>query len=217
MALESLYLPSELFRGISVPASGLTLDQLTGPLVPGSRVEQPDGTLTVADGNPYGVYMSTNRNMVQAAYADPRYHKVMPGFEGVMYGYQRSMITEPNIGLLFRIDPTGLDIKQPKITNYLMAVANNGFEGREWITDFVPKRHVTPETVKFDHDQFHRSRIIKVDQEQLEVLLQDIRDETQARNEKMRKLGEELLGMTPKERLSSRKVDKVIESIKGKE
>ena len=214
---ETLQRPEALYRGITLPAADLDMSHMTGPLTPGSRVEHPDGTITVADGNPFGVYMSTNINMVMTAYADPRHDGPMPGFERLQYGVQRNGITVPNVGLLYKIDPLGLDIRSPKIIDTLRGVDNNGFEGEEWIADFVPANHVRPIHLKLGTDTFFPREIIEIAPGEHEVALHALQEKIEARNSKMRRLAEGILELPLEKRKSEHRVGQIIKRIRDEE
>src|SRR3989344_2762986 len=61
--------PELLYRAFTVNPEELTVEMLSRILVPGT-VNKEDAT-KIRDGNELGVYMSTNRHMVETAYASP--------------------------------------------------------------------------------------------------------------------------------------------------
>ncbi len=162
---EKLHLPPEhLYRGIVVPVSAIDEAFLTRPLVPGAKPRLDEHSrVTVNDGNEYGVYMSDNKRMVKAAYAEPRHGENM---EGVPH------VSVPKVGVLYQIDPTGLDVRKPWVTDYLKSVYNNGFEGHEWIADSVPPENYQVLQLKLGRDLLERETEYPIDGEFNQVLEQ---------------------------------------------
>ena len=59
--------PQTLYRAFTVDPKDLSVESLRQPLIPGASAQ--DDPTRIGDGNERGVYMSTNRTMVEAAYA----------------------------------------------------------------------------------------------------------------------------------------------------
>lgn len=162
---EKVHLPPEhLYRGIVVPVSAIDEEFLTRPLLPGAKPRLDEhNRVTVNDGNEYGVYMSDNKNMVKAAYADPRHGEAM---EDVPH------VSVPKVGVLYQIDPTGIEVRRPWITGYLESVYNNGFGGDEWIADSVPPANYQVLQLKLGRDLLERETEYPIDGDFNQVLEQ---------------------------------------------
>lgn len=69
-------------------------------------------------------------------------HKTdLPLVRDVKIGRDNTMICIPQIGVVYEIDTNGLDIRRPWITDILQGHYNNGYDGDEWITDYIPKQN----------------------------------------------------------------------------
>ena len=128
--------PKTLWRAFTVDPRELTIESLHRPLTPGTSMQEDPHRL--GEGNEIGVYMSTNRNMVEAAYAhtskglllsSPRHNDNGSTVEGV---------TLPQCGIVVEVDTKDLPIRNPKITPALQGHYNNGFEGDELIANVIP-------------------------------------------------------------------------------
>ena len=209
--------PSNLYRGITIPSSEFQPSFLTGDLTPGSRVEQPNGVLTVSDGNEYGVYMSTNEDMVKRAYADPRHGKQIPGFEKLSYGYSRDVIQEPSIGIMYKVDSSDLQVRKPRITRSLQGVYNNGFIGDEWIADIVPASHISIPYIKLGRDALHGELVIEPEDGDVRPHAERLQVEAAERVERLKQFGLAVLELTPAQRMNPSRVERIIEQIKTKQ
>lgn len=132
--------PEKLFRAVSINPEELSVERLRQQLMPGT-VNESDPT-KVHDGNELGVYMSTNRIMVESAYA--KGGRGVSYLETPTYESSRGMkknIELPGCGVVYEISTNGLKIRKPEITAVLKGVYNNGFQGDEWIADTVDSQH----------------------------------------------------------------------------
>lgn len=137
---ESESRPEKLFRAITIKPENLTVERLRQPLVPGTVSK--DDPSKIGDGNELGVYMSTNPDMVETAYAKGGLgvdSVPVPPFAGPD-GYSQR-IPLPSCGVFLEIDTKGLEIRKPQISPVLRGVYNNGFEGQEWIADKISADH----------------------------------------------------------------------------
>jgi len=133
-------LPKKLYRAFTINPSKLSVEKLKETLIP-LNANGSDPT-KISDGNELGVYMSTNEQMVEKAYASgcgtniaikcPKFHD---GYTLVDH------IKLPSCGIILEIDTKNLDIRKPEITPYLQGIYNNGFQGDEWIADAIPANH----------------------------------------------------------------------------
>ena len=129
--------PELLYRAFTVNPEQLTVEMLSGVLIPG-RASEEDPT-KIHDGNELGVYMSTNRHMTEQAYASPSGGlsvKTPEHKDG--RGVVTNFIPLPQCGIVVEVRTENLLIRRPEITAALKGVDNNGYEGDEWIADQIP-------------------------------------------------------------------------------
>ncbi|MCX6763165.1 MAG: hypothetical protein NTZ97_00295 [Candidatus Moranbacteria bacterium] len=104
------------------------------------NVNEKDPT-KVNDGNELGVYMSTNKNMVDYAYSEDgsvKNNHIETPVHLDEYGQRMKYIKLPSCGVIIEVDTANLPIRKPEITSYLQGVYNNGAVGDEWIADKIP-------------------------------------------------------------------------------
>ncbi len=154
--------PNQLYRGVTLPVTALHDGFLSQPLQVGYEAKtDAEGRKTAFDGNEFGIYMSDNRHMVEQAYANPRNGIAVP---------ELPHVTVPKVGVLYEINPAGLDVRKPWITSYLQGVYNNGFVGDEWITDHVPAENYQIKNFKLGRDLLHREKDYPVTESAQETL-----------------------------------------------
>ena len=155
--------PEILYRGVKI-----TYDMLkdfkfydTTLYPPNPYQIDENGRKVVADGNEYGLYMTTNKNMVLGAYA-----KVSP-FDGTVIDKDITIginpkedIRIPAVGIVYSINTKNIDIRKPFIKPSLQGHYNNGFEGEEWITDKINKNDYQIIDIKIGKDILHDSLTI---------------------------------------------------------
>lgn len=120
-----------------------------------------EGRKVVGDGNEYGVYMTTNKSMVETAYGNPRSdNKVL--FDDIELGSNPPLkIGMPNVGVVFEINTNNMDVREPWICSSLQGHYNNGFEGEEWIADEIPANNYRVMKVQLARDLVHDSQVIE--------------------------------------------------------
>jgi hypothetical protein len=128
--------PKTLWRAFTVDPRNLSTESLHQPLVPGSSAE--DDPKRIGDGNERGVYMSTNRTMVEAAYAHTSKGLSVTAPRFSDHGLITDKVTLPQCGVIVEIDTKNLPIRKPNIIPALQGHYNNGFQGDEYITETVP-------------------------------------------------------------------------------
>ena len=146
--------PSVLYRGIKVDYNSLQNFKFSGVdlKVNYAPIIDQYGRKTVTDGNEYGVYMSDNLNMVTSAYGD-LHHDGLPIHNNLSIYNTRIMI--PSVAVIYQINTDGLDVRKPFISEQLKGHYNNGFQGDEWIADFVPANNYTLYRVRIGSDILH--------------------------------------------------------------
>lgn len=134
--LEVEQKPQTLYRAFTVDPRKLTVENLHQPLVPGTSAE--DDPTRIGDGNERGVYMSTNRTMVEAVYAHTSrgLSVTSPRFND--HGSITDKVTLPQCGIIVEVNTNNLPIRKPKIIPVLQGHYNNGFSGDEYIANIVP-------------------------------------------------------------------------------
>ena len=146
--------PSVLYRGIKVDYNSLQNFKFSGVdlKVNYAPIIDQYGRKTVTDGNEYGVYMSDNLSMVTSVYGD-LHHDGLPIHNNLSIYNTRIMI--PSVAVIYQINTDGLDVRKPFITEQLKGHYNNGFQGDEWIADFVPANNYTLYRVRIGSDILH--------------------------------------------------------------
>jgi hypothetical protein len=148
--------PDNLYRGVVMPLAGIdTINDVDSikPYHPPKYDE--NGMPVVGDGNEYGVYMSDNERMVDDVYSNPGQGDG-DTIEGVKpFGYVKTNLRSPALGVKYEISPDGLDIREPHITPVLKGHYNNGFGGREWIADEIPAGKYRVASIKVGPDAIH--------------------------------------------------------------
>lgn len=114
------------------------------------------GRKTVIDGNEYGVYMSDNLSMVEAAYGN--LHRDGIPVSNSSINYESIMI--PSIGVIYQINISGIDVREPFISDQLKGHYNNCYQGKEWIADVVPSSNYSLYRVRIGSDILHEQQDI---------------------------------------------------------
>jgi len=195
--------PAILWRAFTVDPRNLTPESLRLPLVPGTS-KQDDPT-RVADGNELGVYMSTNRTMVEAAYAHTSLGlrvEVPKSNYGV---FVNDIITLPQCGIIVQVDTENLNIRKPKITPALRGHYNNGFEGDEYIADEVPpQNYVVTRLVLSRWANDNDREVVDIenpnDPEQVQLAIVKVQQEFQKREQTAQEFARFLNGLEPSQR-----------------
>lgn len=150
--------PEILYRGIKIDYNKLQTFKFDGIdlVVNYPPIIDKYGRKTVTDGNEYGVYMSDNLSMVEAAYGN--LHRDGIPVSNLSVNYERIMI--PSIGVIYQINTSGIDVREPFISDQLKGHYNNGYQGKEWITDVVPSNNYSLYRVRIGSDILHEQQDI---------------------------------------------------------
>lgn len=141
--------PKFLYRGVSISAEKFQNLEIHNDIVPVAPPQQNDeGKDIVADGNEYGIYMTTNHTMAKDVYGNTHTSGSIYNPECLFVDqYTRQQrIRYPQVGIVYEIDTQNLAIKKPWISTQLEGHYNNGYGGEEWITttnESVPN-HIIP-------------------------------------------------------------------------
>jgi len=171
--MEEGLVPQKLYRGIRLScdmiASGIKWHDVPLRVHYEPHIDA-NGRKIVSDGNEYGVYMSDNILVADLAYS--KVADITPSnlknvvdkdltlmFNMCSYNIHVAL---PEIGIIYEIDTTGLNVRKPWISMSLNAVYNNGFSGNEWIADEVPISNYRVKTIKVGADLLHDQQIIEV-------------------------------------------------------
>lgn len=146
--------PSVLYRGLKVNYNNLQNFQFTGVdlTVNYAPIIDQYGRKTVTDGNEYGVYMSDNLSMVTSAYGN-LHHDGIPIHNNLSIHNERIII--PSVAVIYQINTDGLNVRKPFISDQLKGHYNNGFQGDEWIADFVPANNYVLYRIRIGNDILH--------------------------------------------------------------
>ena len=149
--------PEHVYRGVHVtPKIFFEIDFNDDIVPPNPPKINEEGMETVEDGNEYGVYMTDYLDMVKTAYGNPD-HQRGEILNRVQVGREELVISEPAIGVIYKIDTSGTDIHKPWITPSLKGHYNNGFSGNEWVTKRIPKENYTVYSIRMGRDLLHDS------------------------------------------------------------
>lgn len=121
--------PEKLYRGFVLSPDNLSLEKF-------KEVMNPTET-SGNDGNEKGVYMTDNSTMVEST----NYSNFsVGGVEVPLHDSGRgktNRIDLPGVGVVLEITTDNLPIREPKISSVWKGHYNNGFAGKEWISDTV--------------------------------------------------------------------------------
>lgn len=154
-------IPPFLYRGVVIDCDNLPNFKIhNADLLPyGNPIIDKNGRKLIGDGNEFGIYMTDNQNMVYSAYGNPRNTGtiITPNIT-----ISRQLIKVPNVGISYKINTLGLDIRKPWITSALRDVYNNGFAGSEYVTDMIPARNYQVTRIRIADDYLHDMEDINV-------------------------------------------------------
>jgi hypothetical protein len=156
--------PQTLYRGVVLSYESLpTISWHNADLVVHyDPIVDAYGRNTVRDGNEYGVYMTDNISVAIDAYGNPRGKGTpLKNSPQLIVSGARTTIDAPDIGIVYQINTDGIAIREPFICSVLRGHYNNGFGGKEWIADIIPKENIEIVQIKIAKDLLHESQIIK--------------------------------------------------------
>ena len=206
--------PSVLYRGIKVNYNSLQNFKFSGVdlKVNYAPIIDQYGRKTVTDGNEYGVYMSDNLNMVTSAYGN-LHHDGLPIHNNLSIYNERIMI--PSVAVIYQISTEGLDVRKPFISDQLKGHYNNGFQGDEWITDFVPANNYTLYRVRIGGDVLHDAE--DIDLSKTDDISEQIKQKLEMRKYRLETFANAMERMSPMKRNAiGRDELNILKSIYGK-
>lgn len=189
--------PSVLYRGIKVNYNSLQNFKFSGVdlKVNYAPIIDQHGRKTVTDGNEYGVYMSDNLNMVTSAYGE-LHHDGLPIYNNLSIYNERIMI--PSVAVIYQISTEGLDVRKPFISDQLKGHYNNGFQGDEWITDFVPADNYTLYRVRIGSDILHDAE--DIDSSKTDDISEQVKQKLEIRKYRLETFANAMEKMSPMKR-----------------
>lgn len=170
-------MPETLYRGVVIQYPALKDFHFFG--VDFTPVEKAitEGQNIREDGNEVGIYMSDNQSMVYSAYGNV-HSSGTPLSYTIRVGHHQAIIGIPDIGICYKIKTQGLNVKKPFVSNVLMGHYNNGFQGDEYIADFIPKENITITRIQIGEDYLHEEEFVDVsDVEKAEAQTKQIIEE----------------------------------------
>ena len=206
--------PSVLYRGIKVDYNSLQNFKFSGVdlKVNYAPIIDQYGRKTVTDGNEYGVYMSDNLHMVTSAYGE-LHHDGLPIYNNLSIYNERIMI--PSVAIIYQICTEGLDVRKPFISDQLKGHYNNGFQGDEWITDFVPADNYTLYRVRIGSDILHDAE--NIDLSKTDDISEQIKQKLEMRKYRLETFANAMERMSPMKRNAiGRDELNILKSIYGK-
>jgi len=189
--------PSVLYRGIKVNYNSLQNFKFSGVdlKVNYAPIIDQYGRKTVTDGNEYGVYMSDNLHMVTSAYGE-LHHDGLPIYNNLSIYNERIMI--PSVAIIYQICTEGLDVRKPFISDQLKGHYNNGFQGDEWITDFVPADNYTLYRVRIGSDILHDAE--NIDLSKTDDISEQVKQKLEIRKYRLETFANAMEKMSPMKR-----------------
>lgn len=206
--------PSVLYRGIKVDYNSLQNFKFFGVdlKVNYAPIIDQYGRKTVTDGNEYGVYMSDNLSMVTSAYGN-LHHDGLPIHNNLSIYNERIMI--PSVAVIYQISTEGLDVRKPFISDQLKGHYNNGFQGDELITDFVPADNYTLYRVRIGADILHDAE--DIDLSKTDDISKQIKQKLEMRKYRLETFASAMERMSPMKRNAiGRDELNILKSIYGK-
>ena len=206
--------PSVLYRGIKVDYNSLQNFKFFGVdlKVNYAPIIDQYGRKTVTDGNEYGVYMSDNLSMVTSAYGN-LHHDGLPIHNNLSIYNERIMI--PSVAVIYQISTEGLDVRKPFISDQLKGHYNNGFQGDEWITDFVPADNYALYRVRIGADILHDAE--DIDLSKPDDISEQIKQKLEMRKYRLETFANAIGKMSPMKRNAiGRDELNILKSIYGK-
>ena len=168
--------PKFLYRGIKVKLQDIAGFDFKGDITPYYESKTDDfGREIVRDGNEYGIYMSDNKRVAMGVYGKP---DITDGTIIIKIGLD-DYLRYPCIGIVYEIDTDNILVRRPWITGYLKEVYNNGFQGNEYITDFIPRESYKIIRITIGEDYLHKS--LKIDVDDLDKCILKLQDEIKKR------------------------------------
>ena len=153
--MDSRQKPKELYRGVTLDYNTLNRIRFYGvDLVPYYEpIIDSLGRKTDKAGNEYGVYMSDNYQMSSDVYASASDLVGVPIDKDFMIRVSglQMMIRIPNVEVLYKIDPTNIDVHRPWITSYLEGTYHND----EWVAERVPASEYAVTRLTIGSDLLH--------------------------------------------------------------
>lgn len=159
--------PKYLYRGVTVDFDMLYDYNFTGvDIVPHTQYDYttPNGIKMRSDQNEWGVYLTENLFMAQEAYGNPDIGRgqVDPSFVFASSGNLPRSIVLPCLGIVYEVDSTGLDIREPVMAGAMAGHYNNGYGGKEWITDIIPSYNYSIKQAVISKDLLHDEKTFNI-------------------------------------------------------
>lgn len=193
--------PKKIYRGIKLHFDKLKDFDFDAEIgLPFNFTYRADGMKLVSDGNEYGIYMSDNFNMPLAAYGNSTRQDGTEIEKGIIFGMGRDRVVIPPVCIIYEIDTDGIEIKEPWIDPKWNGHYNNGFEGKEWITQQpIPRENYRYKMIKIGEDHLHPEERIEIGPEDdiKKILIQKYSE----RNQRLNAFLSALKTMTEIERL----------------
>lgn len=210
--------PEILYRGITLKVEDFEQDNFSTTLKAGSDEIDAKGTHVVSDGNEYGVYMSSNPQMVKTAYYGRSKESLLtePFVKDLSLGTERSL-NLPSVGVFFEIKTEGLEVRKPNMTQQLLGVANNGFVGAEYIADEIPSSNYKIKELCLSEGVYDKKATVYPieTKEDYENAKQDILKRYNDIKAKRLRFRDEIASLTNDQRYNHRIVSKIYENIFG--
>ncbi len=213
---EQEKIPETLYRGITLKVDDFEQADFSSTLKPGSDEIDAEGNRIVSDGNEYGVYMSSNPRMVKTAYYGKS--KEFIKTEQFLRSWPRGneiYLPLPSVGIFFEIQTEGLDVREPKFKKALEGIANNGFEGKEYVVDEIPPSNFRITELCLSAEVYDKEAIIyKIDTEQdYENAKKDILGRHQEKKSQAMRFRDEIANLPKEQRRNPRIVNSIYENI----
>lgn len=121
----------------------------------------------------------------------------------------------PSVAVIYQISTEGLDVRKPFISDQLKGHYNNGFQGDEWITDFVPADNYTLYRVRIGADILHDAE--NIDLSKTDDISEQVKQKLEMRKYRLEAFANAMERMSPMKRNAiGRDELNILKSIYGK-
>lgn len=193
--------PEKLYRGIKLDFDKLVNFDFNGNIeLPILYKFHENGMKLVSDGNEYGIYMTDNIQMPLCAYGNSSIYDGVALDDTIRFGIGKDVVRIPPVCIIYEIDTKEIDIKEPWICPELRGHYNNGFSGKEWITQSaISAKSYNFALIKIGEDYLHSEEIIKLKPNDniKEILIEKYTE----RNQRLNTFLDALKTIDPKRRL----------------
>lgn len=168
--------PTVLYRGISLDDKTFQTFDLTKIPMPKDFVVNEKGEKYVSDGQEYGLYMTPSQDLgeIYANFGRSSFGTVISDI-----CINHAELRLPHISVLYEIDATKIDIRQPKLGVFK---EHQAMFGAEWITDKpIPENAFKIKEIRISADYLHDEKKIDIEGKSIGKIKAEILNEINRR------------------------------------